>query len=130
MKYKITLTSYGTNKLGVVAAISALLRKSLRDSKLLAEQAPSVLSDSIATQEEADNISAKLVDAGATVTCEQCAEKEAVTETQAPSAKPLANAECEPRELPGEQEAHESLFIDGDSEHLIARLPSRAHHRY
>lgn len=65
--FNVELTSTGDNKIGVIKAIREVTQLGLKEAKDLADGAPVMVKVS-ASKEEAENIKAKLAEAGATVT--------------------------------------------------------------
>ncbi|CAT05379.1 50S ribosomal protein L7/L12 [Mesomycoplasma conjunctivae] len=63
---KLTLKSAGASKVGVIKVVKELLNLSLMDAKKLVDAAPSVLKENI-KPEEAEELKAKLTEAGAEV---------------------------------------------------------------
>src|SRR6056297_478348 len=66
-EFDVELTSAGDNKIGVIKAVRGVTDMGLKDAKDLVEGAPKVLKEG-AKKEEADDMKAKLEEAGATVT--------------------------------------------------------------
>lgn len=65
--FTVELTAAGDNKIGVIKAVRAVTEIGLKEAKDLVEGAPKALKEGIA-KEEADEMKAKLEEAGATVT--------------------------------------------------------------
>lgn len=65
--FNVELTSAGDNKIGVIKAIREVTQLGLKEAKDLADGAPVMVKEG-ASKEEAENIKAKLTEAGATVT--------------------------------------------------------------
>mgnify|MGYP003966342173 CR=1 FL=1 len=65
--FTVELTAAGDNKIGVIKAVRAVTEIGLKEAKDLVEAAPKALKEG-ATKEEADEMKAKLEEAGATVT--------------------------------------------------------------
>lgn len=65
--FNVELTSTGDNKIGVIKAIREVTQLGLKEAKDLADGAPVMVKEG-ASKEEAENIKAKLTEAGATVT--------------------------------------------------------------
>jgi large subunit ribosomal protein L7/L12 len=65
--FNVELTSTGDNKIGVIKAIREVTQLGLKEAKDLADGAPVMVKEG-ASKEEAENIKAKLAEAGATVT--------------------------------------------------------------
>lgn len=66
-EFDVELTSAGDNKIGVIKAVRGVTDMGLKDAKDLVEGAPKVIKEG-AKKEEADDMKAKLEEAGATVT--------------------------------------------------------------
>ncbi len=64
--FDVILTSYGEKKINVIKEVRAITGLGLKEAKDLVEGTPSVVKED-ALKEEADQIKAKLEDAGATV---------------------------------------------------------------
>ena len=65
--FKVELTATGDKKIAVIKVIREITSLGLKEAKELADGAPSVVKDS-APKEEAEELKAKLEEAGATVT--------------------------------------------------------------
>ena len=65
--FKVELTAAGDKKIAVIKVIREVTSLGLKEAKELADGAPSVVKDS-APKEEAEELKAKLEEAGATVT--------------------------------------------------------------
>ena len=65
--FNIELTSVGDKKINVIKVIREITSLGLKEAKELADGAPSVVKESVA-KEEAEQLKAKLEEAGATVT--------------------------------------------------------------
>ncbi len=65
--FKVELTAAGDKKIAVIKVIREVTSLGLKEAKELADGAPSVIKDS-APKEEAEELKAKLEEAGATVT--------------------------------------------------------------
>lgn len=65
--FDVELTSFGSNKIGVIKVVRELTSLGLKDAKEAVEKAPVVLIEA-ADKEKADDAKAKLEEAGATVT--------------------------------------------------------------
>lgn len=65
-EFDVILTSVGASKLNVIKVVRELTGLGLKDAKDLVEAAPKAIKES-ASKEEADEIKAKLTEAGATV---------------------------------------------------------------
>ncbi len=65
--FNVELTSTGDNKIGVIKALREVTQLGLKEAKDLADGAPVMVKEG-ASKEEAENIKAKLTEAGATVT--------------------------------------------------------------
>ena len=65
--FKVELTATGDKKIAVIKVIREVTSLGLKEAKELADGAPSVVKDS-APKEEAEELKAKLEEAGATVT--------------------------------------------------------------
>ena len=66
-EFDVELTDVGAQKIGVIKVVRALTGLGLKEAKELVESAPKVIKEA-ATKEEADEIKAKLEEAGAKVT--------------------------------------------------------------
>lgn len=66
-EFDVELTEAGDNKIGVIKAVRAVTDMGLKDAKDLVEGAPKVLKEGI-KKEEAEDMKAKLEEAGAKVT--------------------------------------------------------------
>lgn len=66
-EFDVELTAAGDNKIGVIKAVRGVTDMGLKDAKELVEGVPKVLKEG-AKKEEADEMKAKLEEAGATVT--------------------------------------------------------------
>ncbi|HMB66040.1 MAG TPA: 50S ribosomal protein L7/L12 [Patescibacteria group bacterium] len=66
-EFDVELTGAGDNKIGVIKAVRAVTDMGLKDAKELVEGVPQVIKEG-AKKEEADDMKAKLEEAGATVT--------------------------------------------------------------
>lgn len=66
-EFDVELTEAGDNKIGVIKAVRGVTEMGLKDAKDLVEGAPKVLKEG-AKKEEAEDIKAKLEEAGAKVT--------------------------------------------------------------
>jgi len=65
--FTVELTSIGDGKIGVIKAVKEVLGLGLKEAKDLVESAPVAIKENI-KKEEADELKAKLEEAGATVT--------------------------------------------------------------
>lgn len=65
-EFDVILAEVGANKLGVIKVVRELTGLGLKDAKDLVEAAPKPIKEG-ASKEEAENIKAKLAEAGATV---------------------------------------------------------------
>ena len=65
-EFDVILASFGSNKLGVIKVVRELTGLGLKDAKDLGEGAPTAIKEG-ASKEEAENIKATRVEAGATV---------------------------------------------------------------
>ena len=65
--FKVELTAAGDKKIAVIKVIREVTSLGLKEAKELADGAPSVVKESV-PKEEADQLKAKLEEAGATVT--------------------------------------------------------------
>lgn len=68
-EFKVTLNDIGANKINVIKAVREVSDLGLKEAKELVESAPTAVREGI-SKEEADQIRAKLVEAGATVAVE------------------------------------------------------------
>ena len=66
-EFNVELSSVGEKKINVIKVIREITALGLKEAKELADGAPSVVKESVA-KEEADQVKAKLEEAGATVT--------------------------------------------------------------
>lgn len=69
-EFTVKITEIGANKIQVIKAVRELTSLGLKEAKDLVESAPDAQVASDITQEEADNIKAKLEETGAVVTVE------------------------------------------------------------
>lgn len=65
-EFTVVLKDFGANKINVIKAIREVTSLGLKEAKDLVESAPVNVKEGV-TKEEADNVKAKLADAGATV---------------------------------------------------------------
>ncbi len=65
-EFDVVLTSFGDNKVGVIKAVRAATGLGLKEAKEVVESAPSALKEG-ASKEEAEELKAKLEEAGAKV---------------------------------------------------------------
>lgn len=65
-EFDVILTSFGSNKVSVIKAVRGITGLGLKEAKELVEGAPAPLKEG-ASKEEADDIKAKLEEAGASV---------------------------------------------------------------
>ena len=66
-EFDVEITATGDNKIGVIKAVRALTEMGLKDAKDLVEAAPKVVKEGV-KKEEAEEMKAKLEEAGAKVT--------------------------------------------------------------
>ena len=65
-EFNVTLTDIGSNKINVIKAVREVTTLGLREAKELVESAPTAVKEAI-PKSEADQVKAKLEEAGATV---------------------------------------------------------------
>ena len=65
-EFDVILASFGDNKMGVIKAVKDILGLGLKESKEFVEAAPKTLKEGV-SKAEADELKAKLEEAGATV---------------------------------------------------------------
>ena len=65
-EFNVVLQAYGSNKIGVIKTVRELTNLGLKEAKDLVESAPANIREAIA-KEEAEQVKAKLEEAGATV---------------------------------------------------------------
>jgi len=65
-EFDVVLSSFGDNKVGVIKAVRGMTGLGLKEAKALVEGAPAPVKEG-ASKEEADEMKAKLEEAGATV---------------------------------------------------------------
>ena len=65
-EFNVVLQSFGSNKIGVIKTVRELTNLGLKEAKDLVESAPANIREAIA-KEEAEQVKAKLEEAGATV---------------------------------------------------------------
>ncbi len=65
-EFNVTLTDIGSNKINVIKAVREVTTLGLREAKELVESAPAAVKEAI-PKSEADQVKAKLEEAGATV---------------------------------------------------------------
>ena len=65
-EFDVILASFGDNKMGVIKAVKDILGLGLKESKEFVEAAPKALKEGV-SKAEADELKAKLEEAGATV---------------------------------------------------------------
>ncbi|PIR07218.1 MAG: 50S ribosomal protein L7/L12 [Candidatus Komeilibacteria bacterium CG11_big_fil_rev_8_21_14_0_20_36_20] len=65
--FNVELTATGSNKIGVIKALREITQLGLKEAKDMADGAPAMVKEA-ASKEEAEEMKAKLTEAGATVT--------------------------------------------------------------
>ena len=68
-RFKVSITEIGDQKINVIKAVREVTTLGLKEAKDLVESAPAAIKED-ASKDEADDIKAKLEEAGATVTVE------------------------------------------------------------
>jgi large subunit ribosomal protein L7/L12 len=65
-EFDVVMSSFGSNKVGVIKVVRSLTSLGLKEAKDLVESAPSTVKEAV-SREEADKIKEQLTEAGATV---------------------------------------------------------------
>jgi large subunit ribosomal protein L7/L12 len=65
-EFDVVMSSFGSNKVGVIKVVRSLTSLGLKEAKDLVESAPSTVKEAV-SKEEADKIKEQLTEAGATV---------------------------------------------------------------